>query len=663
MRSARASTRPPRKPTLAARETIGQSIEGRNIYALKISDNVSIDEAEPEVLYMGNHHARELMSVDIPLRFAVYLLINYGTDAAVTNMVDNREIYFAPMINPDGHVYVEQNHADPWWTWWRKNRRDNGDGTFGVDLNRNYGYAWGYDDLGSSPFPSSQVYRGLNAFSEPETQAVRDFCIGRNFSLAFSYHSYGELLLFGWGYIYDYTPDHGVFLAMGDSLASSNGYFVGNPAMGAIYLVNGDTDDWAYGEILTKNSFFSYTPEVNTSADGGFGPPDTLIQPTFDLLLPMNMLLLELADNPHRVVGPWSPTLLAVDNTFDPNLILSWSGGDPADPNPVISYDVIEYKNMAFALDPANAVSPLWNYGGFTASTARAFEGTGSYYSGAVDNRASTLAAATFYTVSEATDTLAAKVWYDIETHWDYAYLEVSTDGGLIWSSVPGNLTTNVDPNGNNRGNGITGASGGWVTAIFPLTAYAGTDVHVRFNYVTDASVLKEGIYIDIPNPVPTFESKSIVASNVTATGIVHTPSSTGDFTYQIRARDAENHSSLWSNARTTTVTNVATGLGEVPPVASHLGPNFPNPFNPVTHIPYTVASPRGGPVPVRLSIYDVSGARVATLVERDVAPGTYQAVWNGVDAGGRPLASGVYFAHLTVAGTTVPVRKVVLLK
>ncbi|MEE9268933.1 MAG: M14 family zinc carboxypeptidase [Candidatus Krumholzibacteria bacterium] len=651
-------------PSLASRQMIGQSLEGRDIHVLKVSDNVVVDESEPEVIYMGNHHARELMAVEIPLRFAVYLLDNYGTDAAVTNMVDTREIYFIPMVNPDGHVYVEQNHAGSWTTWWRKNRRDNGDGTIGVDINRNYGYQWGYDNLGSSPSTSSPVYRGGSAFSEPETQAIRDFCTARNFSVGFSYHSYGELLLYGWGYIFDYTPDHNVFLAMGDSLVSSNGYFAGNPAMGAIYLTNGDTDDWAYGENVTKNSFFSFTPEVNTGAQGGFGPADTLIQPTFDQVLPMNMLLLELADNPYRVLGPRPPAALVVDNTFDPNLILSWGGNDPTDPNPVVSYEVVEYKELGFTpQDPANATSPLWKYGGFSHSTARAFEGTGSYYSGAVDNRASTLSAATFYRVAAESDTFTAMVWYNIETHWDYAYLEVSTDGGIVWSSVPGNRTTNFDPNGNNRGNGITGASGGWVLALFPLTGYLGMDIHIRINYITDAFFLEEGMYVDLPGPVPTYTAKAIVASNITGTSIVHTPSSTGDFTYQVRARDAENHASVWSNSQTTTVTNTSTGIGEVPAVASHLGPNFPNPFNPLTRLPYTVAAPGRSRVPVTLAIYDVSGSRVATLVRRDMTPGLYQEVWKGVDDRGDALPSGVYFARLTVAGKAVSVRKVVLLK
>ncbi len=86
--------------------------------------------------------------------------------------------------------------------------------------------------------------------------------------------------------------------------------------MGAIYPVNGDTDDWAYGETNEKDRIFCFTPEMNSTADGGFAPPDELIQPTFDLLLPMNMLLLTLADNPVRVLPPGSPTMYAVDDSL-----------------------------------------------------------------------------------------------------------------------------------------------------------------------------------------------------------------------------------------------------------------------------------------------------------------------------------------------------------
>ena len=109
-------------PSRARIDTLGASVQGRSIRAIKISDNAAVDEDEPEVLIMGCHHAREIMSVEMPLLFARYLLENYRTDPRVTELVDTREIWIAPMINVDGHVYVEQNHAGSSSTWWRKNR-------------------------------------------------------------------------------------------------------------------------------------------------------------------------------------------------------------------------------------------------------------------------------------------------------------------------------------------------------------------------------------------------------------------------------------------------------------------------------------------------------------------------------------------------------------
>ncbi len=652
-------------PDLADLDVMGTSIEGRNIYVLRISDNVTLNEGEPEVLIMANHHAREIMTVDVTLRFAVYLLENYGTDPVITDLIDNRDIYIAPMINPDGHVYVEQHHTGDSDYWWRKNRRDNGDGFYGVDLNRNYGYEWGYNNIGSSPSTSSEVYRGTGPFSEPETQAVRDFTNNHRFTMWLSYHSYGELLLYPWGYAALYTADHPVFLALGDTLVSSNGYFAGNTAMGAIYETNGDSDDWGYGDTSGRDPVFAFTPEINSSGQGGFGPDDTWIQPTFDLLLPMNILVLQFADNPYRVVGPNRPTLYAIDDSSPPAYVLNWSANDPADPNPIVGYDVIEYKNLGtVAQDPANSLSPLWLYDGFTFSTSRSYEGSGSYYSGAENYSSHTMQTATFYTVTAETDTFTSRVWYNIETNWDYAYLEVSTDAGQTWETVPGNLTTNYDPYGNNRGNGITGSSPGWVQAIFPLTDYLGMDLELRYNYVMDASVLEEGLYVDLPGPVPTYETKAPVATAIPDTTLSLIPDEIGEFTYRVRGRDAENQTSPWSISRTIVIDDI-TAVGEAPRLASRLGPNYPNPFNPVTRIPYTVGSTGGDerPVQVRLGIYNVAGGRIATVVDRDLAPGVYEAEWKGVTDTGQPAPSGVYFARLNVGGKEVLTRKLVLLK
>jgi hypothetical protein len=653
-------------PSLASLGVMGQSIYGKNIYVLKISDNVSVDENEPEVLYMGNHHARELMSVEIPLMFAKYLLANYGSDPDVTAMVNNREIFIAPMINPDGHVYVELNHSNPDPNnWWRKNRRDNGlGGGIGVDLNRNYGYMWGYDDNGSSPDPNNETYRGTGPFSEPETQAVRDFCAGRNIILALSYHSYGEDLLFPWGYAPIYTPDHALFQALGDTLAFGTGYDVGTSPE-VLYLVNGDSDDWAYGETVEKPRFFCFTPEVNSSDEGGFAPDTSYIQPTFNFLLPMNMTLLHFADNPYRLNPPSQPVQYAIDDSNYPFYTVRWAPIVPPNPNPALDYDVEEYRNIStIAQDGANSVSPLWTFDGFSVSTARKFEGTGSYFSGAQNLSSHTLQMATFYHVSAETDSFRFRTWYSIESDYDYAYLEASTDGGTTWATVPGNITTNFNPNGTNMGNGITGSSGGWVQAIFPLTAYTGSDLDVRFLYRTDQAALGEGMYVDLPGPVSTCEARTVVASALPDTSLAITPHEEARFAYRIRARDYQDQRGPWSASQSITIDNV-TAIGDTPVLASALGANYPNPFNPTTRIPYTVGGPVGSNrlVDVTLRIYNVAGERVATLVKEPRTPGRYEAIWSGRTDSGGEVSSGVYFARLTVAGAPQATRKLVLLK
>jgi hypothetical protein len=280
-------------PDLALLEDIGDSYEktigkgGYDIWALKISDNVHVEEDEPEVFYMANMHAREIITPEIIMYFMHYLIDNYGSDAYVTYLVDNRQVWLCPTFNPDGHEYVFSGSTPNNWNdpmWWRKNKRDNnGNGFFdpdsdGVDLNRNFGYAWGFDNFGSSPYPISNIYRGTGPFSEPESQAIRDFAIKHNFIITLSFHSHSQLWLYPWGYTSAYTPDHNIFKILADSCVAYNGY---KPETGyELYPVNGDTDDWFYGEQTTKNKIFAFTPEVGNyveSVGGNTGFfPDTM---------------------------------------------------------------------------------------------------------------------------------------------------------------------------------------------------------------------------------------------------------------------------------------------------------------------------------------------------------------------------------------------------
>lgn len=283
-------------PDKAALYDIGDSYNktqgqgGYDVWALKISDNVTVDETdEAEALFMANIHAREIITPEIILYFAHYLLDEYSHNPYIVHIVDNREIWLIPCINPDGHERVfsgdinavlrNVNYADP--VWWRKNMRDNNDnGIFdleadGVDLNRNFGYQFGFDNIGSSSSIYSDVYRGPYAFSEPESQAIRDFVEQHSFVTSLCFHSFGQYWLYPWGYdrLNPPQPDLASFLALADSCVHYNGYEAGNFYTGTIYQTNGDTDDWLYG----FHDIFAFTPEVGSTAQGRFWPDTTFI--------------------------------------------------------------------------------------------------------------------------------------------------------------------------------------------------------------------------------------------------------------------------------------------------------------------------------------------------------------------------------------------------
>lgn len=251
---------------ITAKVSIGQGIQGRDLWMVKISDNPDVDEPETEVLYTGVHHAREPESMALLMYFMWYLLENYGTDPTVTNLVNTRELYFVPIVNPDGYVKNETD-APNGGGMWRKNMRETCGDNFndGVDLNRNYAYEWAHDDSGSSPFGCDETYRGTAAFSEPETQAMRTFADAHQFVTAFNYHTYGNLELYPWGFLCGHpqneTPDEPIFVAFAQDFVQYNGYSSGQPC-DLLYPVNGEANDWYYGEQVEKPKVFSFTPEV-----------------------------------------------------------------------------------------------------------------------------------------------------------------------------------------------------------------------------------------------------------------------------------------------------------------------------------------------------------------------------------------------------------------
>lgn len=257
-------------PGLAKRIAYATDHEGRTAWALKISDNVAQEEDEPAVLFVAQHHAREVMTPEVALDIVDQLLTRYGSDPAITHWVDATEIFVVPSHNPDGASYVFTTNAD-----WRKNRRNNGDGTFGVDPNRNYPFAWGTCG-GSSNVTGDDTYRGPAANSEPTTAGLVALARQQRPVYYVTYHTYGPYALhpFGCSGVQASSPDFRTLREMSSEVSAlmeadtPGTWFQFGTAWEVLYAVDGDMDAWFYGEIGSMGLTF----ELNGGAPGGFQP-------------------------------------------------------------------------------------------------------------------------------------------------------------------------------------------------------------------------------------------------------------------------------------------------------------------------------------------------------------------------------------------------------
>lgn len=280
-------------PNIAKVYVIGTSLEERNISAIKISDQVGSEENEGEILFLGCHHAREWISVEVPLMLAKLLTDNYNTNPDIKALVDNSVIWIVPIVNPDGleySIYV--------YRYWRKNRRDNEDGTYGVDLNRNYSFKWGFDNQGSSPDSISHVFRGQSPFSEPETQAIRELVAKHDFKALVSYHNFSQVILYPWGYKTGPSQIDDLLAklsqTMSERIQAVHGRIYDYGRAGStFYLTNGDTTDWALGEYAIP-SFTIELPPIDL-LHGGFFNSEEDIQSIFAENLPAATYLIEWA--------------------------------------------------------------------------------------------------------------------------------------------------------------------------------------------------------------------------------------------------------------------------------------------------------------------------------------------------------------------------------
>ena len=526
------------------------TIENRPIYWLKISDNPSVDEDEPEILYDAIHHAREPGSVQQLIFYMWYLLENYATDTDIQQLVNTTEMYFVPVINVDGYIYNETTDPDGGGMW-RKNRRNNGDGTMGVDLNRNYSYHWG--EAGTSD-SAGQTYPGAAPFSEPETQAIKWFCEEHNFIMALNAHTYSQLLLYPYGYDYGMeTPDHETFGAISEIMVSQNGY--NNILSSELYPASGDSDDWMYGDTSTHNKIFSMTPEIGDS----FWPPIASIIPICKEMVYHNLMGAKLihnyadvkdilANNITESTGNFTYTIqrlgLGESGDFTVSVVpISANITSVGAANNYVGMEISELieDGISYVLDESISVGDIISYklvvdngayetekiitkiyGNFdvvffeTADTATQWDesswapSTSEYYTAdfsmadspygnysanqnssievteAIDLTALTMASVSFY----------AK--WDIENNWDYVQFEISTDDGSTWQPQCGNYTNSGVPSQGVDGEPLyDGTQTEWVFEEIDLSDYIGESIKFRFQLVSDEYEERDGFFFD----------------------------------------------------------------------------------------------------------------------------------------------------------------------
>lgn len=644
---------------------IGTSHEGRTIWAVKISDNPESNESatEPGVHFDALHHAREPIGLQAMMYFMYWLLENYGSNPEATYLINNREIFFIPVVNPDGYEYNRSTDPNGGGQW-RKNRRNNG-GSFGVDLNRNYSYGWGLNS-GSSNTPSSNTYRGPSAFSEPESQAVRDFVLARTPEIGFSVHSVAGRYLNPYGYT-DTSIAYDMYADFSSEFAPENGYLYGTVAEMLEYYSSGTTRDY-----LHASGTYCWTPELGGS---GFWPAVNEIVPLCSenlysfkylswvsgaysrmqnykvlgaghvargdtLRLELNIRnkgLTKPSNNVNVTLSTSYPNIAAITptvnfgnipqrssttNTGTPFRFYVGSGAAVGDEikfictvsqegvqTSVDTVSVIVGKANVLFFDDAETGTSNWTKSGTGSLTDTSFV---SYWTGSksfADSRYgnSMNSSANYFTMSSNVNLSGASnprlefhAKWALEDGFDYSRIQISTNSGSSWTTLAGKFTTVVS--GQQSYDGIKY----WVKERISLQSYIGQNVRFRFYHFTDNGVPGDGFYFD-----------------------------------NFRVVDYKD-----------TLTSITGIAGEVPDSYS-LGQNYPNPFNPSTSIKFDIPKQSF----VKIVIYDALGREVQSLVNNDLSPGRYSAEWNA-----SAFPSGVYFYRI-YAGQYSDIKKMILMK
>jgi carboxypeptidase T len=477
-------------PALVQRFSLGNSYEGRAVWAVKISDNPAVDEAEPEVLFTASQHAREHLTVEMALYLLNELTSKYATDTRIQGLVNTREIYIVFNMNPDGSEY---DIATGTYRSWRKNRQPNsGSSAVGTDLNRNWSFQWGCCGGSSGTF-SSETYRGAAPFSAPETQRVRDFVNSRviggvqQIKAGIDFHTYSELVLWPYGYTTANTTStlnadaEAAFRTLGQSMASTNGF---TPEQASdLYIADGTIDDWLWG----AHRVFGYTFEMYPrTSSPGFYPPGSVIPTQTTRNREAVLRLLEAADCVYEVINrqdlcglPPVPTTTVYSDTFETS-----AGGWVTNPNATDTATTGAWQRA----DPASTTSSgAKQLGTTTSGTFDLVTGAAAGTSAGafdIDGGTTTIRSQPIALPSSGTTTLTF-AWY-------LAHDSNSSSADFFRVRVIGSTSSVVFQ----RLGSATNRNGAWSTASVNVSGFVGQTVRLQVEAAdaSTASLVEAGV-------------------------------------------------------------------------------------------------------------------------------------------------------------------------
>jgi hypothetical protein len=631
--------------------------EGRWIYGVKISDNVNLEEDdEPGFTIDGCHHSREWATPQAVLFFADSMLRSYGEVSEITDIIDSTELYCFPLINVDGYVFDY-----PGQEWWRKNREPFG-GYIGTDPNRNYGGAcngeidgyWGAaDESQVAHHPSYETFCGACAFCGDEIWAYTTYIREHEITMGFSLHSYGEQVMYPWGYKGTGTPDATVYDAKGNYMAgmmeclpAGSGTYTPGQSYYNPYPSCGNTRDWVYG----YNKWVAGLPALFYGAEIGdaFYEPQGNLDHISRQVFKAAKYLAGFADSLDLITdGFVPPPIIYPLDTVGENFTVYWHAKNSAANNP-IQWELVELSTPSIIEDDLESDLDRWILEGFTLSTTQHHSGTHSLFSGNIDDMNHAVRTSHPYVV-QLGDSLTFWCWYDLETNWDVAVVEVSENTKEWFCADTARF------NGN---------SGGWVRKAYSLEDWVGTSVYIRFRSMTDGNTLRNGFYVDDIYPVCLFETVDTVSSSISDSLYSFTGHPEGEYYYYVRGY---NSMYGWGDYSCLEKTDVVTGIAEheIPDV-DQTAPFLvvsPNPFRQNTQIRFMMQDTRYMIEEITLKIYDISGKLVKDfLLSTDYYLLSTSIEWDGTDHLDRKVPTGIYFVRLE-AGDYKKVEKVTLIK